>query len=176
MIDHIDNGIKDCLGIDKKFYGLCKLSVDTESETYPYVIGSARKERVSVNDAYDVAVYHRILSGTANNDENFSWGRKQARRHNLSMRMVVILKSKMGEDYIDQIITALPDVIVNPAFNIAELGDEVSKIVDHEGICSQEFGDAWRDKISVHKFILYAIEYTLSYIPCDNCVSTSTVV
>ncbi len=171
LIAHIDEQIKSCLGIEEKFYGLCELQ-ESESETFPYVIGSLRKDRVSANDKYQVAIYHRILSGSLADDENMSFGRTMKKRQTLNVRMVVILDVKLGENYIDKIIFALPDKIDISAYHLAEVGSEISKIIDHPGIAGQEFGEAWADKISVHRFNLYAIEYQLQYINCLSCVNS----
>lgn len=168
LIDYIDSQIKSCLGIEEKFQGLAEQK-ESQSETYPYVIENKKERRIAPNDLYDVQIYHRLLNGNSNVDEAESWGRKKARRHENIVRMVVILKTALGESYIDDIITALPDKIVISGYHVAECGEEVNKIVDHAAISEQEFGEAWTDKINIHKFNLYAIEYQLEYIQCNVC-------
>lgn len=135
-------------------------------------------DRVSPDDEYDILVYHRWISGAPKDDDDSSWGRGKVRKHDNTIRMVVLLdRAKYTEDYINKVIDAMPDIIDDSAgvdMYSAEVGQEISLIVDQDSVGEQEFGEMWKDKY-LPKFYIFAVEYSLQFVQCSTCDTSSVI-
>lgn len=176
IIDHIDDGIHECLGRGQ-FYGLCRLLIDDQGDvypaTYPDQSGSPptlRVTKVTPDDRYPILIYHRLLDGALTDSEAFSFGRTMSVENRQSVRMVVLVEFAQGETVIDQIISALPDEITNVDYKSIVVGSDITLIRDRDSIWTTEWGNAYKDKYQM-RYNVYALEYSINYISCNACVA-----
>lgn len=171
LINHIDELIETCLG-DGKYWGLCRLMLDDNQESYPatYPDTAGKITKVSPDDRVKIMIYHRLLDGEFSDSEMFSFGRTISMENSQRVRMVVLVDFSEGETVIDNILNALPDTIDNVDYKSAIVGSSVTLIRDRAAIWSTEFSNAYRDKYQV-RYNIYAVEYSINYIKCDDCVT-----
>ena len=167
LIDHINTTTETCLGLGGKYYGLCRLLKDDKGAVYP--VTYLDNIKVTPNDKYDLLVYHRLINSETEESEMHSFGRSSAVMNNQRIRTIVVVKFSEGETVIDDFINALPDKIVNLDYRFVELSKNISLIRDVQSIWETEWGNAYDDKYQM-RFNLYALEYTLEYIKCSECV------
>lgn len=168
LINDINTSIYNCIGGKGKFYGLCRQMMD-DNGIYPATV--EKNEKVTPLDKWNILVYHRYLDGSVTDDETFSFGRHPLVKNAQGVRMVVIVAFTEGESAIDDIINGMPDRIENVDYKFSEVGTNITLIRDRHSIWDQEFGAAYRDKYQV-RYNIYAVEYTLDYIKCSDCVSS----
>lgn len=177
IIDHIDEQIQECLGAGQ-FYGLCRLLIDDQGAVYPATYPdnsgsppSLAVTKVTPNDRYPILIYHRLLDGSLADSETFSFGRSMTRENRQLVRMVVLVNFSLGESVIDNIINALPDEIINEDYKSIVFGTDITLIRDRDSIWTTEWGNAYKDKYQM-RYNIYAVEYTLSYVRCADCVTS----
>lgn len=171
LIDHIDEQISSCIGGKGKFFGLCRQLQD-DSGIYPATVAEPSK-KVTPDDKWKILVYHRLLDGTITDSEEFSFGRHPLVHNSQRVRMVVFVAFSEGEAMIDDIVNGMPDKIEienNTDYKISETGPDVTLIRDRNAVWEQELGTSYKDKYQM-RFNIYAVEYSIDYIKCSECVS-----
>jgi len=167
LINHINTTVENCLGLGGKYYGLCRLIKDDKGVVYP--VTYLDNIKVTPSDKFNLLVYHRLINSETEESEEHSFGRLPAVMNNQRIRTIVIVKFSEGETVIDDFINALPDKIDNVDYRFVELSKNISLIRDVQSIWETEWGNAYDDKYQM-RFNLYALEYTLEYIKCSECV------
>lgn len=162
IIDWIDNRMYERLGVGK-FYGLCKLITDG-SELYPRTVAT-KPEKVTPNDKYSLALYHRLIDASLVENEEISFGRSRKKQNNQRIRTVVMIEEKSEVD-ISDVYEAIPEEIILCDYKSVWIPADMSLIVDHDAVWTQEFGEANKDKY-VMKYRLYALEYTIETVKCN---------
>lgn len=165
LIENIDCQICSCVA--GTYHGLCRLLLDDKGEPYPSRYSDYGK--VTPEDKFKVMWYHRLLDGSAEDSELLSFGRTFSRVTNQRIRMVLVVDIKLGEGVVDSFIHSLPEKITLGAYRYAHLGDGVTLIRDRQSIWETEWGNAYKDKYQL-RYNLYAIEYSIQYQKCDDCV------
>lgn len=166
IIEHIDDTIIACIGRGKT-YGLCRLLLDDKGVPYPATVENTKK--VTPEDRWELIWYHRLMDGSADESELFSFGRSMSALSAQRIRTVVVAAFSEGEDTINEIIASLPENIVNVDYKYLNLGREITLIRDRTSIWETEWGDAYKDKYQM-RYNIYALEYSVSYIKCAVCV------
>lgn len=167
LINHIESTIGECVGRVKS-YGLCRLLIDDNGERYPATLNIQYK-KVTPDDKWKVAIYHRLMDGAIEVNEELSFGRSLASENTQSVRMVVLVALSEGEEVIDQVIDAMPDTIVNVDYKSVVTSGSMTLIRDRAAIWEQEWGQAYADKYQL-RYNIYALEYSINYIKCADCV------
>lgn len=168
LIHDIDQAIETC--VTGKFYGLARLLKDDKGDVYPaaYPDGAGEHRKITPQDKYKVLVYHRLLDGSPEYSEEFSFGRSLAFQNVQRVRMVVLVAFSEGEMVIDEIINAMPDFIENVDYKTVSVSGSITLIRDRESIWETEWGNAYKDKYQM-RYNIYAVEYSVEYIKCEPC-------
>lgn len=90
--------------------------------------------------------------------------------------MVVLVDLSEGETVIDSIINAIPDHITQTDLDSVDyksvtIDPSMTLIRDRANIWSTEWGTAYADKYQL-RYNLYALEYSINYIRCNDCVTS----
>ncbi len=164
IVDEIDKALVSSIG-KGKYYGLCKLVIDS-NETYPVTDGITR-EKVTPNDLYKLAIYHRRLDSSINPDEDNSFGRTLRKRNDQKLRTVVLIEEKSGIT-IEDVYNALPDFLtIEDKYKSIHIQSDISLIFDHDAVWETEWPAAYKDKYQL-RYKVYALEYIVEYITCEN--------
>lgn len=168
IFNNIDNGILETFSNKGlKAYGLCEL-VHKDGKPNPVMVGRNKKgnrEPAQIHDRQDGIFYHRFLSGSFTDDEEFSFGDKMARRFIGRVRTVLAYKIQLGEQFIFDFVKAFPDKIDSlTEYKFVHLS-QGTLIADHEAVYIQEYGDNSYEK---HRtpWNIYALEYDIEFILC----------
>lgn len=167
ICDEIDRNILT-LDVNIKAYGLC-IPVVKGAQVQPVPVDSDKA--VSINDRWDVQYFHRLLTDTVIADEEFSYGGSYRRRHSQIVRTVVIIKKKMGFDWIDCFINKIPQFLkqagILDEYMFVNLTEPMIEINDQDAIYKTEFGpDGEQYEKHRMSYIIYALEYAADYIKC----------
>ncbi len=169
LIDYIDQSIKDCIN-EVNSFGLCHL-LHGDNEQYPATVEN-QAIKATPNDKFKINIYHRLVNGVIDPREDLSFGRSVTGQNNQKLRTVIFIKLDQEDlSLIDNIINALPDVF-EPApdgYRQVFASKNITLIRDRDAIWTEEFSDAYKDRYQL-KFLIYALEYDLSYIKCSVCV------
>lgn len=164
LIKYIDDQICGCMQV--KSYGLCHLLLG-DNEQFPATIVKQAVKAVP-DDKFNVTIYHRLLSGTYDNREDLSFGRKIVAQNAQKVRTVIFIKIDSSDTLLDDIINALPDDFESDGFQFANVNKNISLIRDRDAIWTDEYSQAYKDRYQM-KFHVYALEYDLQYIKCNVC-------
>ncbi len=177
LIEYINTQIAACLDTSPtrfRFYGVCEILLG-DNEQFPAVIfapgsppGRAQGTKVVPSETKAITIYHRLLSGSPEPSEEFSFGRSVTIENKQQIRTVVFIE--IGEDpsLIDDIINALPDSFNVSGYSLANVSKNINLIRDRDAIWREEYSDAYKDKYQM-KFHIYALEFSLNYIKCKPC-------
>lgn len=167
ICDEIDRNILT-LNVNIKAYGLC-IPVTKGTQIQPVPVDSDKA--VSINDRWDVQFFHRLLNDNIIADEEFSYGAKYKRRHAQIIRTVVIVKKKMGFDWIDCFVNKIPQFLrqsnILEQYEFVNLTEPMAENNDQDVIYKTEFGPD-HEQYEKHRmsYIIYAFEYAADYIKC----------
>lgn len=167
ICDQIDCNILT-LDVNMKSYGLC-IPVVKGAQIQPVPVDSDKA--VSINDRWDVQYFHRLMNDTITADEEFSFGGRYERRHSQILRTVVIVKKKMGFDWIDCFVNKIPQFLKQPniltRYKFVNLTEPIAENNDQDAIYKLEFGPD-HEQYEKHRmsYIIYAFEYAVDYIKC----------
>ena len=167
ICDEIDREILT-LKYNIKSYGLC-IPVVKGAQIQPVPVDSDKA--VSINDRWDVQYFHRLLPGIVNEDEEFSFGARYERRHTQTIRTVVIVKKKLGFDWIDVFIRKIPQFLrssdILAEYKFVNLTEPMQTNPNQDEIYKMEFGPD-NEQYEKHRipYIIYALEYGADYIKC----------
>lgn len=170
IINHIDRTIE--AEIVGKYYGLAQLVQDDQGAVYPRTIG-AEAVKITPNDRYKVLIYHRLIDGAIEDSEEFSFGRYPSRLNAQRIRTVILvdIKKDPEELIIDRIIDLMPEKVLNDSYKYVSISNEMELRRDAHANWDAEWSNAYKDKYQM-LYNIYALEYTIDYIKCDNCVDT----
>lgn len=171
IIDFIDNEIYTCLGRGKS-YGLCR-QVQDDSGIYPATVKTPSK-KVTPDDKWKLAWFHRLLENSPDEDEDQTFGRKIAIRNQQQIRTIVVIELGEGETLIDDFINALPDyinetLITETDYRYIQVMKSIS-VSRGDTVWEAEWGQAYKDKHQM-RYNIYALEYNIDYIKCQACVN-----
>lgn len=155
MCDFKDQGLKA--------YGLCEL-IQKDGKSNPVTVDRTR-QIAQIHDRYNGIFYHRLLSGSFQDDEEFSFGKQMSRRFTGRIRTFIAYKVQLGEDFIFSFVKAFPDKINTPSgYKFVHLS-QGTLIADHEAVYNQEYGNNSYEK---HRtpWNIYALEYDIEFILC----------
>lgn len=177
LIQYINTQIAACLDTSPeriRFYGICEILLGNE-EQFPSPLlapgsppGRAQGIKVVPDESLPITIYHRLLSGSPEPSEEFSFGKSVTTENKQLIRTVIFIK--IGEDLslIDDIINALPDSFNVSGYALANVSKNISLIRDRDAIWREEYSDAYKDKYQMI-FHIYALEFGLNYIKCKPC-------
>lgn len=170
---HIDSLIKECFHCEQgKAWGLARLIKDDQGsgdDHYPITYDENPK-KITVDDQFDYAWYHRLLNGSPEPSEEFSFGRRHSTNINQQVRTVLIIEQSQGDDVVTDFINAMPEKVEFTDYKLVEVSKEISLIRDHDQVWVDEWGISYKDKHQM-RYFLYALEWTLEYIKCSECVT-----
>lgn len=167
IIDEIDRNLL-AMNVNMKAYGLC-IPVIKGTQVHPVRVEDDKQ--VAINDKYDVQWFHRLLNDTFNADEEFSFGASYKRRHLHGIRTVVILKKKMGFDFLDSFINQFPSMLrtsqILTEYKFVNLTEPGIVNNDQDVIYKTEFGPDG-EQYEKHRipYIIHALEFAVDYIKC----------
>jgi hypothetical protein len=150
-----------------KAYGLCEL-VQKDSKPNPVSVvrnKNGDREPAQIHDRFNGIFYHRLLSGNFADDEDYTFGKKVARRFTGRIRTVLAYKIQLGEKFILDFIDAFPGKIDSiGGYKFVHLS-QGTLIADHEAVYNQEYGNNSYEK---HRtpWNIYALEYDIEFILC----------
>jgi hypothetical protein len=154
-----------------RLYGYCEL-VRKKDQPFPVVInGTADRStvnQIALNDQYDVITWVR-LPGTirAITSEQDTWGLKEGRRQQVTLRWIVAHKVTIGENFIIDLLQHVPGSFTIDGYQFVLVSEDINVDADHEGVYTTELGNTEYEK---HRFDwnIYAVELTLEYIVCES--------
>lgn len=162
IIDAIDVATDVNLDEPCKYYGLCDQTIDDQAERYPRTQGD-RPEKVTPNDKFELAIYHRRLEGSINEDELLSFGRSKTKKNTQRIRTIVIIHDKCRV-FIEDVINALPEKLVVENYKTVYVGVDISLNTNQDQVWVDEWAEAYK-KYQV-RYKIYALEYTVEYVKC----------
>lgn len=116
-----------------KFWGLAELT-DKSKDRFPVTVNG--REKVCIDDRYDCVVWHRELSGSRVENEEYSWGLEIASEYRIIIRTIVAYKVVLGEEFKYEFIGNFPEFEI---FGYEKLESSFGRIdVDHEKIAKEE--------------------------------------
>ena len=169
LLTDIDCLISACIP-SIKCWGLARL-VEYDNEQLPtsYKQDGSQGEKITPNDRYGVAFYHRLLDVSGSDNDTFSFGRNDSILLDQKIRTILIVDIKKGDKVIDNFIGAFAgQPITNSNYKYVELGTSYSITKDSNVIWDAEWSKAYKDKYQM-RYLLYAIEYSIQYLTCQNC-------
>jgi len=139
----------------------------TSNQPIPMTInGTGQREQVSINDRYDYIHWIRWVSPiTSVESEADSWGVVEGKRMTLPLRIVVAHKVEIGENFILELVNAIPENIIVPGLDFVFLKSDYSIDPDHEEIYRTELGDTVYEQ---HRFNwnIYVINISAEFAIC----------
>lgn len=140
ILDALDTYLLANLGLPSpepavKYWGLSELSTKS-TERFPVTIND--RDRVSIDQRYDVISYHRIVTGNLEDSEEWSFGSSLAKEFSITVRTVLMHKISVGEDFRYDFFGSFPDLLTIPGYEFVFLNSG-SINEDHEGIVTEEF-------------------------------------
>jgi len=146
-----------------KTYGLCEL-VKKGKTQHPVTYDKTRVQ-AEIRDNFDAIIYHRILNSDVQEDEDMSFGLELSDKVNLRLRTFVASKVHLGENFILDVMKAIPKKVILDGFKFIHRASSISLNADHEAVYVQEYGDNSYEK---HRtpWNIYALEYNFEFIEC----------
>lgn len=126
-------------------------------------------EKITPDDRYKIAFYHRLLEETVTDNETYSFGRTKTGLSEQKIRTVLIVDIKKGQKVIDQFLSSFAgEMISNDNYKLAEVGTVISVNKDSTAVWDAEWDKAYKDKYQM-RYLLYAVEYSIQFISCVSC-------
>lgn len=174
IIEAIDAWTQDRYSnMNLKLYGFCELVSETSGEAtqvYPMTMPDAAGERiqVSLDDQFDLMTWIRWVEPISYQpNEQWSFGKNEARFASLPLRIVFAHKVEFGEDLVFDFINAFPSKFNIPGFQL--VFTEATPTIDpnHETIYQTELGNTVYER---HRFPwnLYVINATMQFLECEE--------
>lgn len=181
IIDQLDKSISCCL--TGKAFGLCRQLIDDKGEVYPatYADRLNKFEKVTPDDRFKIMWFHRLENSSLSDSESYSFGRTFTKMNGTTIRTILLSEFSKQEDALNSMLEAMIGFMspattakqLFPDYRFIEFGDSINVSRDRTAIWNAEFGNAYRDKYQM-RYNIYAIEYTIDYIKCHECVSATT--
>jgi hypothetical protein len=168
IFDNIDQTLQAAFkNSGLKAYGLCEL-VEKDKKPNPVSVEvkpNKTRELAQIHDRYDGIFSHRIVGGSFTDDDDFTFGKRAARRFSGRARTVLAYKIKLGEDFIFSFVNTFPDRVSSLSeYKFVHLS-QGTLIADHEAVYIQEYGNNSYEKHRT-SWNIYAFEYDIEFILC----------
>jgi hypothetical protein len=146
----------------------------TQNQPIPVTInGTSDREQVSLDDRFQVMSWFRLPGQmTLANDvegNNWSFGFQSNPVQKVGLRWVIGHRVELGEEFIFDLIEALPYKLSVTGHTIASIDrSSLTLDADHESVYKTELGETVYES---HRFTwnIYALSVNLSYIINPNC-------
>jgi hypothetical protein len=186
LITHIDAYSLENFGyLNSKFWGFCELSyrsskdskgnIQGSTSTTPIVmtipsspVPNGQRQQVTLDDQYDFITWVRWIEPARGEiDDLFSYGREEAEKQVLPLRIIVAHKCLLGEDIVFSFAKGLPKQIINDGFKYIFMEGRPAVNPDHENIYRTELGDTVYEK---HRFTwnVYAVDVAYGFMICEE--------
>lgn len=163
IIAIIDQSIFDQVGFGK-FYGLCELVIDDKEANYPRTL-TKPAEKVTPNDRYELAIYHRLMDSPITLDEVTSFGRRGSRKSAQTIRTIVIIDRDKSNLDISDIYESIPEKMELSGYKSVYAHTDMKLDSNFIDVFESEWGNAYKDKIQM-RYKIYALEYVVDVIKC----------
>lgn len=160
----------------KKLWGFCELVHKSAGEgrseqVMPMTIPSntsARREQVSLDDRYSFITWIRWAQPVSyTNNDDWSFGKSEARTANLPLRLVLAHKRSLGENIVFDFINSFPSKFSVAGYQF--VFTDVAPVIDpdHESIYLTELGNTVYEK---HRFDwnIYVLNITMQFLECEK--------
>lgn len=172
IIEAIDNYTSDrYTSYVKKLYGFCELMKKTSGEgsaeqVFPVTIPN--RDKVSLDDRYNFITWMRWISPVGYEiNEDWSFGKSEARVGNLQLRVVLAHKTTLGENVVFDFINAFPSKFSISGFQFVHVMGTPAIDPDHETIYTTELSNTVYEK---HRFTwnIYAVNINIQFLQCKD--------
>lgn len=135
IINYIDSRYQLCYP-EFKYFGLGEIT-DKSKDRFPVTVDT--RDKISLNDRYDAVVWHREISGSAVDNEDFSFGLRTEKQFNVTIRTIVAYKVELGEQLKFDFIDSFPQLEVGDVEGYLLMDVSPGSInLDHEAVAEQE--------------------------------------
>lgn len=156
-----------------KNWGFCELmnkSAGEGSANQPIPVTIPGRKQVSILDTYEIVTWIRLTDRvTYEGNEDWSFGKNEARYANMPLRMVFANKTSLAdsENLVFDFIQNFPSKISVPNYQFIFIGANQAVDPDHEAIYNSELGNTVYEK---HRFNwnIYAINLNVQFIICES--------
>jgi hypothetical protein len=134
----------------------------------PVTVGSAERTKVSIDDRYQIVTWIRQTAPvTYESNEDWSFGKSEARYATVPLRMVFAHKSSLGENLVYDFVQNIPSKLTAPDYQFIFIGANQAIDTDHEAVYETELGKTVYEK---HRFKwnVYAITLNVQFIICEG--------
>jgi len=160
--------------LDMKLWGFCELAHKTSTNQSDQPIpmtayGYQERKQVALDDRYDVITWCRWVNPLSHSiNEDWSFGRNEARESSITVRIVVAHKVELGENFIFDFASGLPARLNLTGFKYVFMDDGSPSIdPDHEAIYRTELGKTVYEKHRI-PWNLYTVDATFNFIQCEE--------
>src|SRR5690348_7767335 len=166
LLTSIDCLISACLPA-AKCWGLARL-IEDDNGKYPctYKQDGSQGEKITPNDRYGIAFYHRLLDSTPADNDTYSFGRSKTQLIEQKVRTILIVDIKKNQKVLDQFLSSFAgETLDDTTYRFAQVGSSFSVNRDSTVVWEAEWDKAYKDKFQMRYFV-WAIEYSVEYISC----------
>jgi hypothetical protein len=172
IIQAIDNYSADYLSdYTLKNYGFCELMKKSSKGTEQLMpVTISTREQVSIDDRYEAITWVRWISPTSyENNEDFSFGKSEARVGSIPIRLVLAHKSELGEGIALGYVNSLPSKFTVSGYKFVFTSASLSVDPDHEAIVQAELGPELYAAYEKHRFTwnLYIVNINIQFLQCE---------
>lgn len=174
IIEAIDAWTTDRYGAyNKKLYGFCELArrtADDATQPVPMTMPDISGERiqVSLDDAFNFITWMRWIAPTTYAfNEQWSFGKSEARVGTIPLRLVLAHDVQLGEDLVFDFINAFPSKFAINGFQFVFTSPSLNIDPDHETIYRTELGETNYEQ---HRFPwnIYVFEINVEFMKCPD--------
>lgn len=162
VVDYIDQQLAICYP-NYKYWGLGEI-VTKSKDVFPVTVQS--REKICLDDAYDAVIWHREVSATQQEDDEFSFGLKTETRYIVTLRTIVAYKIEVGEEFKFIFPNSFPREIPLSGYQIFEV-IAGSMNINHEQVAQEEEIHTQYNK---HRICwnIFSFENELQFIFCPD--------
>jgi hypothetical protein len=152
-----------------KLYGFCELMRKTSGgadQIMPVTIPD--RVQVSIDDRYNFITWIRWAQpATYEVNDEWSFGKDEARYGTLPIRLVLAHRTTLGEDLVFDFINAFPNKFSVPGFQIVFIDGSPAIDPDHETIYTTELSNTVYEK---HRFTwnIYVLNINVQFLECEE--------
>jgi hypothetical protein len=170
IIEAIDAWTLNRYGMyDTKLYGFCELMRKTANGADQFMpVTIPNRVQVSIDDRYNFITWMRwIAPVTYEANEEWSFGKDDARFGTVPIRLVLAHRTTLGEDLVFDFINAFPNKFDVPGFQLVFVDGSPSIDPDHETIYTTELSNTVYEK---HRFTwnIYVININVQFLECEE--------
>lgn len=162
--EKIDQWAEENYGtIRHNFFGFCDL-VKRNDQPMPSTVPD--KKQVALDNNFDLITWQRLSTQIeTSSDENFSYGKKIAKKQTADLRYVIAVKASLGEEFIIEFNDSLPGQLIVPDYKYVFVTEARIVDADHESVYNTELGETEYEK---HRFAwnIYAILLKIEMLNC----------